>query len=274
MAKAKKMKLPSIKKKAKKAIILYIFLMPMFASTIASLFASDYIRFIAKLIGFGMLFATAKLIDRGLESEFNYNEATLAQAPKIKYKLIGSILLTLSLLYIGLFVTNLNILNTLFSSILGGVGAYIYYGKDPSVDKLPKEGGVNYQKLLKSLSEAREKLKSIDKDKEKIDNIELKSAIDKATKRAHQILNTIEQDPKDINIVRKFMVVYLDGVKDVISQYTNIDKEVLDNSYRDRLIELLEDASVRFEKELERIKSNELFDLDVQIDALKKQLNY
>jgi len=70
------------------------------------------------------------------------------------------------------------------------------------------------------------------------------------------------------------MVVYLDGVKDVISQYNSIDKEVLDYGFRARLIELLIDASSRFEKELQRLKSNEIFDLDVQIDALKEQLKH
>jgi len=270
VAKAKKMKIKSIKK-PKSATIIYIFLIPMFVSTILELFSSHYISFLIKLVGFGMLLGSAKLIDKGLENEFNYNSKKLAIAPKIKYKLFGSIALSLSLLFIALSATHINIINAIFSSIIGGIGAYIYYGKDPSVDKLP-EGDLNYKKIVESLQEAKDKLKDIEKNNNLIEDIEIKEAVNQTINRAYEILNTIEEDPKDLSVIRKFMVVYLDGVKDVVSQYQSVDKNLLDSSYKERLKELLEDASKRFEKELERLKSNEIFDLDVQIDALKEQL--
>ncbi len=273
MAKPKK-KIIQIFDKAPKATILYIFLIPMFVSTALSLYRGEYANFIAKLIGFGLLFGAVKLIDKGLEVEYNYNKATFTQAPKLKYKLFGSITLGIGIAFIGFMVTKLTLINIIFSSILGALGAYLYYGKDPSVDKLPKEEGVNYKKLINDLNEAQKKLDIIDTEKEKVKDKELKIAINKASSKAHDILENIKNDPKDLQVARKFMVVYLDGIKDVISQYNSIDKDVLDNSFRDRLIELLIDASSRFEKELERLKSNEIFDLDVQIDALKEQLKH
>jgi 5-bromo-4-chloroindolyl phosphate hydrolysis protein len=273
MAKIKKMKIPKIKK-APKALFLYIFLLPMFISTIASLLSGDYIKFVVKLIGFAMLYGATKLIDSGLVNEYNYNQAEIAQAPKHKNKLWGDFVLLIALLFIGLLATKLNPINVVFTAIIGAVGAYLYYGKDPSVDKIPKDSSINYTKLIKDINEAKEKLEFIDNEKDKIKDSELKMAIDKASNKAHEILDTIMQDPKDIAVARKFMVVYLDGVKDVISQYNDIDKELLDSSYRDRLIELLIDASERFEKEIKRLKSNEIFDLDVQIDALKEQLKH
>ncbi len=273
MAKIKKMKIKRVKKPSK-ATVIYIFLIPLFVSTIKELFANNYSLFLLKLIGFGLIFGSIKLIDKGLLNEFNYNNSNLALAPKIKYKLFGSIALTIALLFIVFTTSNLTLINGVFSAVLGGVGAYIYYGKDPSVDKLPKDKSANYKKIIESLNEAKEKLKKIENSNQNIEDKNLKSAIDKTLRKAHDILNTIEQDPKDISIVRKFMVVYLDGVKDVISKYNSIDKEVLDSSYKERLISLLDDATKRFDKELERLKSNDLFDLDVQIDALKEQLKH
>ena len=273
MAKAKKMKM-KIFDKAPKATIVYIFLIPMFVSTILSLFNGNYANFVAKLIGFILLLGSAKLLDKGLEAEYNYKKATFTQAPKVKYKLFGAISLSIAVAFIGFMVTHLNPINVIFSAIIGGLGAYLYYGKDPSIDKIPEDSSINYKKLIKDINEAEAKLEHIDKEKEQIKDYELKVAINNATKKAHNILDNIKKDPKDIQVARKFMVVYLDGIKDVISQYNSIDKEVLDSSYRERLIELLIEASSRFEKELERLKSNEIFDLDVQIDALKQQLKH
>ncbi len=208
----------------------------------------------------------------GLEKEKEYNHATIALAPKIKFKLYGTIGVAITLFFLCYVVDHFSLLNSLFTSAIGAFGLLAYYGADPVKDKLPKQEGVNYEKLIKNIREAEEKLKAIEKSRDTIEDSELKSAITHATKKAEDILATIKEDPKDIRIARKFMVVYLDGVKDVIHRYNSIEKENLDSSFRQRLIELLHEAAERFDKELDRLKSNEVFDLDVQIDALKQQL--
>ncbi len=272
MAKAKRM-IFTKKEKAPSVIFLYLFLIPMFASTIVSLFNSDYSSMILKLIAFAMLYGSINLINRGLLEEYNYNKAKITKAPRIKFKTLGAIGLGATALFLAVMVDHLNIINTIALPILATAGSLIYYGKDPSRDKIPENSGVNYEKLLAELSQAEEKIKAIENTKDKIEDLELKDAIDKATIKAKDILKTIEEDPKDIRVARKFMVVYLDGVKDVVDKYNSIEEHIIDDSYRTRLIELLNDASSRFNKELDRLKSNEVFDLDVQIDSLKQQLN-
>ena len=271
MAKAKKMQIKE-RKKTTTATYLYLFLVPMFLSTILSLFSKDYSRFLLKLLSFFMLMGSIKLIDLGLESEKEYNESLIALAPKIKFKLYGTIGITITLFFLCYVVDHFSFLNSLFTATIGAFGLFAYYGLDPVKNKLPQKEGINYEKLIKDIREAEEKLKAIEKSCDTIEDRELKSAITRATKKAEDILSTIKEDPKDIRIARKFMVVYLDGVKDVIHKYNSIEKESLDSSFRQRLIELLYEASKRFDKELDRLKSNELFDLDVQIDALKQQL--
>ena len=271
MAKAKLVK--RVKKdKPPSVIYLYIFLLPLFVSTIESLFDSDYKKFILKLLSFGLLYGSINLINRGLKQEWEYNKAVIAKAPKIKFKLLGSIGLGVTAALLSLAVDNLSLINSIANTILAIAGGIIYYGKDPSVDKLPQDSSVDYSKLLKQLQEAQDKLDKIEQIKESIEDSQLKLAITKATNKAQEILDTIKKEPKDIRVARKFMVVYLDGVKDVVDRYNSLENHQIDNSYRVRLIELLEDASSRFEKELDRLKSNDIFDLDVQIDTLKKQL--
>ncbi len=272
MAKAKKLKIFRKKAKAPGAVLLYIFLVPLFLSTAGSLFDGDYSKFVLKLIAFALLYISVYLVEKGLKQEFEYNQKSIALAPKIKYKLLGSIGLGVAVLFLGLVVDKIALLNSVFNAILAFAGGVIYYGFDPSSDKIPQESGVNYKKLIKDIQEAQNKLLNIEEAKDKISDLELKEAIGGALQRAEKILQNIKEDPKDIRVARKFMVVYLDGIKDVIKQYNEIDEQILDKSYRTRLIELLDKASNRFDEELERLKSNELFDLDVQIDTLKKQL--
>ena len=272
MAKAKRMTFEK-KEQVPSVLFLYLFLIPMFATTIVSLVNSQYSLMILKLIAFAMLYGSINLINRGLVAEHNYNKAAISKAPKVKYKFLGSVALGATTLFITLLIDKLNIANTIVLPILATAGSIIYYGKDPSKDKIPKDSGVNYEKLIAELADADKKIKAIESTKDNIEDLELKDAIDKATIKAKDILKTIEEDPKDIRVARKFMVVYLDGIKDVVDKYDSINENILDDSYRVRLIELLSDASTKFDKELDRLKSNEVFDLDVQIDSLKQQLN-
>ncbi len=272
MAKAKKI-VTGKKEKTPSVFFLYIFLLPMFVSTIGSLFDANYIKFILKLIAFALLYGSINLINRGLQEEHKYNQEKIAHAPKIKFKLFGSIGLGAVALFLGLLVDkNVGLVNSIVTAVLAVAGGLMYYGFDPSVDKIPNDGSVNYEKLIKDLDEAETKLLSIEEAKDKISDLELKDAVGGALHRAENILQTIKDDPKDIRIARKFMVVYLDGIKDVVNRYNELEDHKLDESYRKRLVELLESASKRFDEELERLKSNDVFDLDVQIDALKQQL--
>jgi len=69
-------------------------------------------------------------------------------------------------------------------------------------------------------------------------------------------------------------VVYLDGVLDVIHSYNAVEEENIDLETRTRLSELMDEVEVRFNKELQRLKANNQFDLDVNIDTLKEQIKH
>ncbi len=92
--------------------------------------------------------------------------------------------------------------------------------------------------------------------------------------RSETILNALVDDPKDIRVARKFLVVYLDGVSDVIGSYNNVEEEHITFETRERLLELMADVEKRFQKELVRLRANNQFDLDVNIDTLKEQIKH
>jgi len=68
-------------------------------------------------------------------------------------------------------------------------------------------------------------------------------------------------------------MVYLDGIKDVLVSYKELDsKDITDETYI-RLEELFDEIQNKFDSELDRLKKNNQFDLDVNIDTLKTQIN-
>jgi len=259
--------------KASRPWLLYFFAPFLLISVVASLFAAHYGLFFFKLLGFGGLYLSIRWMERGIRESLRYDHSAIAKAPKIPWKIVGSLALFATVLFLGITTVGASWWESLIVASVTAGGALLYYGTDPVRDKLPQTAGdVNPEHLFRNIEEAEKRVAEIEKEARHIEDRELAEALRKTLHRAHAILETIRSDPRDIRIARKFLVVYLDGVADVIRQYHTVEAEHIDPTMRRRLIELLHEAARRFEKELERLKSNDLFELDVQIDALKEQL--
>jgi len=254
------------------AFLIYIMLLPLFISVMFSLFAGDYGKFVLKIVGFILLSISAGALTIGIRKAIEFEDAIIAKAPKIPYKVVGSIALGITVFYLGFIVGHKNIFISAFVGVLGIVGSLLYYGVDPLKDKLPDSDDVNPNILLKNLEKAKATLERIKSENLKIHDIKLHQRVKEAAKKAEKILDNIANDPKDIRMARKFLVVYLDGVADVTSQYNKLDEDKIDQETKERLYTLLDEVQAKFDKEMERLKANDKFDLDVQIDTLREQI--
>ena len=259
--------------KAKKGHLLYIFLAPLFLAVILALLARNIPAFGLNFIAFGLFYATAKLNTLGLANEFEYNKEKLTKAPEKPYKTISAILLGVATLFTATVAGGESLLTGLFLSVTSTVGYALYYGLDPRSDKLENIGDVSADLVLKTLSDAREKLAGIEEHMEKIlDDSLLHNKLTVAVEKAEHIIQTIQEDPKDIRVARKFLVVYIDGLEKVTDAYTTMDETDIKGETKEKLHQLLDDVEKRFEKELTRLKKNNEFDLDVNIDVLQQQI--
>jgi len=258
-------------KKKVGAVFLYLMLIPLFISVAVSLFKGAYGVFLIKTLAFGLVATSAVLTSKAIYNEVDYEEATIAKAP-LPYKTISAIVLGVAIFILGFFAGHRGLFETLFVSILAGVGLLLYYGFDIREDKIPQDIDMNPDILLNSLNEAKKRLDSIKKHSNEIMDTPLRSAVDRAVERAEDILSAISENPSAIRASRKFLVVYVEGIEEVLDSYTKLDKEIIDDDMRQRLISLLYEADDRFEKELLKLKESDKFELDVQIDALREQI--
>ncbi len=251
---------------------LYLFLAPLFLAIILALLQRDIVSFISNIIAFGLFFATAKINTIGLSNEYEYHTKTLTKAPKTPFKTIAAILLGLSTLFTSTVAGEGSILTGTFLAIVSTIGYYLYYGTDPREDKIDNIGDISAQFVIETLSEARAKLSSIETNISYITDKKLYSELKIATNKGYEIIDTIEEDPKDLRVARKFIIVYIDGIKKVTQSYTSIDEEEITDETKEKLSNLLLDIEERFEKEIKRLKKNNQFDLDVNIEVLQKQI--
>jgi len=273
MAKAKRYNPPMSSRAKGHGFLLYLFLIPLFLSVVIALFQMKVWAFGFNLIAFILFYGVVHLSKRGFTQEAQYESAVFTKAPKIKYKMLSAYLLGGATFYTAWIAGGKPFSYALFWGVLSVVGYYLYYGFDPSQDKLENFGDLSGEAVLESFSEAQKKLAQIKEDNRAINDKALHNKIEAAIAKAQLILDAIAADPKDIRVARKFLIVYIDGVLKVTTSYLALDEEDIDGATRQKLLDLMEDVELRFDEELLRLKQNNKFDLDVHIDVLKTQIN-
>jgi 5-bromo-4-chloroindolyl phosphate hydrolysis protein len=254
--------------------LLYWFLIPLFISVAKTLMSGEYAQFIREGIGFVLLLGAAASTAKGVAQETAYELATITKAPKTPYKTIAMLLLSVAVFYLGFVAGGKPFLTSLFVGLLSAAGYWMYYGLDPRKNKLPAMEDINPEFVLDTLNEARSKLLAAEADTVNIGDRKLRKKLDDAIGNAHIIIETIEQDPKDIRSARKFLMVFLDGIADVAHKYIEVDEKDIDSPMKDKLYGLIDDVELRFEQELARLKANNLIDLDITVDALNIQIKH
>ena len=257
--------------KGKSGNFLYTFLAPIFLATFIALLAQNVPEFIKNIIAFGLFLATAKVNSVALTKEYEYHSKVLTKAPRVPLKTLSAILLGISTLYASWVVGDTIGIN-IFLGVIATIGYFLYYGLDPRDDKLENIGDISAEFVLRTLAEARAKLSSIETDMTMITDRNLNSKLQIAIDKAYEVLRTIEKDPKDLRVARKFIIVYIDGIKKVTKSYTDMKEDEITEPTKEKLSNLLTDIDERFEKEIIRLKRNNQFDLDVHIDVLQEQI--
>ncbi|WP_294955394.1 5-bromo-4-chloroindolyl phosphate hydrolysis family protein [Sulfurovum sp.] len=260
--------------KRKRGWFFYFFLLPLFFAVIFPLFALNLKALLLNSVAFLLMYTAFRVARKGFEQEDAYHEAKLAKAPQIPFKQLAAALLAVTVFYTAHVAGNYTLFNSLFLSAVSFAGFLLYYGVDPRKDKLKDFGDISSGIVLDMLNETEKKMADITKAADNIEDGPLHDKVQLAVKRSQMILDALTDDPRDIRAARKFLVVYLDGIADVIHSYNTVEEKNIDTATREKLLTLMDDVEAHLAKELKRLKAGDRFDLDVNIDTLKEQIKH
>jgi 5-bromo-4-chloroindolyl phosphate hydrolysis protein len=255
-----------------KGTLLYLFLIPLFLAVVLALFQTNIKAFLLSTVSFFLFLAVSKLAKKGFTQEALYHTNTFTKAPKFPYKMYAGYLLGGATFFTSFITGEQPLLKSVFLAFIATVGYYLLYGFDPKKDKLENLGDVSAEFVLETIKEAKTKLSRVEEDMLHIKDTILHSKLQTALTQADHILKTIQEDPKDVRVARKFLTVYIDGIAKVTKSYTELDEADITTETTHRLHTLMDDVETRLGKELSRLKNNNAFDLDVHIDVLKEQI--
>lgn len=251
-------------------MLLYILIFPLLIATFFALIALNIGSFIANLTAYAVYFLGIKVAKQGFVNERKYKESNLTLAPKTPLKLYGAVILGAGSFVASLFCIGESLLSSIILSMATIVGFILYYGSDPRLDKIDGEKSKVITDAIEVIDEVKQRLNELEKINYSFYNNDIKKSLIIIISDIKEIVSKIENDPKLLQKARKLFKVYLTRV-------TNISKELsleedIDESIENRYLGLLEELKSSIVKQKELIVKNDLTGLDIQIEALQKQI--
>ncbi|ESQ16390.1 MAG: hypothetical protein N838_23285 [Thiohalocapsa sp. PB-PSB1] len=250
------------------AWLLFLLPLPVAVAAVVSLAQGQLLALLGNSIGYGLFLGGALLVRRG---GLSAGKASVAAWPM---KTLGAVLVALATgMTAWLGVGHHPAIAVVFA-LLALLGCYLTYGFElkhgrhfPGIGKQ----GIGKQARL-TLSHAEHSIAAIEQASRDIEQPELADQLRRIAELASAILNRLQEDPRGLRRARKFLNVYLDGVKSIVEGYAKTHGLViapeLDERFRRALI-TVEDA---FREQQQRLLDSDLDDLDVQIEVLTQQL--
>ncbi len=222
---------------------------------------------------FALFMVAADLTRRGLRAEQQQQVLRFTRLQRIPLKTLGGLLTGLATGLAAWLAIGQGLGLSLAYAAVAMLGFHFVYGFE-ALGRQPvfATGDERARKVAAALAEAEGKLIELDRAAAVIANPELKRRLQRIGSQGRLILDQIAERPTDLFRARKFLTVYLDGVKQVTDGYARThrlaDSDELEENFRNVLVTVEQ----VFDDQHQRLLKTDVMDLDVQIEVLKKQL--
>lgn len=256
-----------------KGMLIFVLSFPLLFKSLISLWGGHLGAFVANAGGYGLLVLGVMLLRRGLIAERHQAARPIAVHSSPPLKGWASAIIGVATAVAAFAAAGHDVVISLLLGSGAAVGTLLYYGPDPEQKSLAVSGqGQGADELRTALKEAYARLDGISEARQSIRSVEFQQRLSSIVKQSEAILKAIEEDPRDLRRARRFLNVYLDGILKVTQQYVHTHPESqsyqLEQNYRALLIDM---ESVCKEQH-EKLRQNDVDDLDIQIEVLSKRL--
>src|SRR5664279_1519266 len=173
--------------------------------------------------------------------------------------------------------------STLFISLISGVvgfaGSYtlLYAFKPKDELRIGLGNPVTTEELNRTLKQGDDQIKQLQYLGTQLKDPDVKTKLAKITSTVQDIFGIFKKDPGDIKNARPFLTYYLDTTIKIVRKYTELSAQQINSQQMKNTLlkaeNMLGSIAIAFEKQKEKLLSNDVMDLDVEIQTLEKTFN-
>jgi hypothetical protein len=248
----------------------FLFIVPLLLAVKA--FGQGPLGLMLDLGALGLMLLSAWLTREGLRAEEAYDARRVARRPAIPRKIFGAVAMGLGLALAGAVAPG-GLLAPVIFGLLGAVLHFGAFGPDPLRDK-GMEGVDKFQtdRVARAVAEGEKYLGAIHDAIQRSGDRALTTRVDTFLATARKMFRTIEDDPRDLSASRKYLGVYLMGMRDATVKFADLYARKPDPGARADYTALLDDLEANFTAQTAKLLQDDRSDLDIQIEVLRDRL--
>ncbi|MCH9697686.1 MAG: 5-bromo-4-chloroindolyl phosphate hydrolysis family protein [Gammaproteobacteria bacterium] len=255
-------------------LLLFFMPIPLLPAAMIALAQGKVIVMTASLIGLGLVFLAAVLTRKGilLDQESRMRKLQRRRG-KLHYRLLSGMILATATALIAWFCTRNGLIVSLAYGLVALLGYYLYYGLDETRSSPDFSAiGVTAEEVIEAIDKAEQKLEDIELARKQMTDISLKRRLKTVIHDTRKILDIIEDDPRDLRRARKFLTVYLEGMRKVTKGYAALHNDNPQQELKDNFSNVLTTIESVVSEQQTKLLENDAMELDVQIEVLELQL--
>lgn len=220
----------------------------------------------------GLLILAAWLTREGMRARAEWQARRVARRPAFPRILFGALATGAALALGGIIAHGPSIYAALYA--IAGAALHLgAFGLDPMRDK-GMEGVDAFQtdRVARAVTEAETTLAAMKDAILRANDRRAEARVDQFATRARALFRRIEEDPRDLTAVRKYLTVYLTGARDATVKFADHWARTRDDGARADWEALLTDLETTFADRSTALLANDRTDLDIEISVLRDRL--
>ncbi|UWR21559.1 5-bromo-4-chloroindolyl phosphate hydrolysis family protein [Sulfitobacter sp. S190] len=237
--------------------------------------AGSAIGMASGLLGALALTSAAWLLRGGLRAEAAFAARKTARRPAIPRKLFAAVLSGVgATLAVGAHTGFANPLSAVIYGLIAGGLHLAAFGLDPMRSK-GMDGVDTFQqdRVARVVDEAEKHLTTMRQTIERARDREATGRLEQFVQTARDLIQTVEEDPRDLTAARKYLGVYLQGARDATAKFADIYARSRDPQAKADYLALLDDLDQNFAARNRKSLLADRSDLTVEIDVLRERLS-
>lgn len=227
---------------------------------------------IAALVSAAVLTGAAFLLREGLKAEAAFHTRKVARRPALPRKIMAAFLVGF-----GITLAAYRSEPGIIAPLLYGLAAFGLHFAAFGIDPLKSKGleGVDsfqQDRVARVVDGAEELLAEMRDAMTRAEDRKMELRLDQFQTTVRDLIQTVEDDPRDLTAARKYLGVYLIGARDATVKFADIYGRSGDAQARSDYAALLDDLEENFAARTRKLLSEDRTDLTIEIDVLRDRL--
>jgi hypothetical protein len=256
-----------------RGMLLYLLAGPLAPAAIVALASGNFSAAMAAAFAFALIVIGGILNRRGIMEELIAPQRRFTRRLGLPHKYPAAVAVASGTALAAYGAVGQNGLVSIAFGLLALAGFHMAYRLPPlrRIMGVPRQV-VRDRNLRDALVQAEERILSIEKAAARLGNRELEQRLRRIAHQGRAVLEQIVTRPDERFRARKFLNVYLEGAERVASHYARTHRLARGGELEQNFRIVLEEIERVFGRQLEQLSEHDVFDLDVQIEVLRKQL--